>query len=50
MYALETRPNGNPGLVRQLEKAIAALDFDLSDLNESCLPCNESKGPTYTTF
>lgn len=50
MYALETRPNGNPGLVKQLEKAIAALDFDLSDLNEACLPCNETRGPNYTTF
>lgn len=50
MYALETRPNSNPGAAKMLEKAIAALDFDLSDLNEACLPCNDSKGPYYGTL
>jgi len=50
MFALQTQPNGNPGLTKQLEKAIAALDFDLSDLNEACLPCNDAAGPVYKTF
>lgn len=50
MYALQNQQNGNPGMIKKAEKAIEALDFDLSDLNEACLPCNESKGPTYTTF
>lgn len=49
-FALLTKPDGNPGMAKQLEKAIAALDFDTSDLNEACLPCNETSGPTYTTF
>lgn len=50
MFALQTQPNGNPGLTKQLEKAIAALDFDLSDLDEACLPCGDNSGPVYKTF
>lgn len=49
-YALETKPNGNVGAVKSLEKAIAALDFDTSDLNEACLPCDNTSGPDYVTF
>jgi hypothetical protein len=32
------------GLVSQLNKAIEALSFDFSDLNELCLPCNNPRG------
>lgn len=35
--------NMNRGLVAEVDKSIAALDFDLSNLNRVCLPCNESK-------
>lgn len=43
-YALYgNKENFNKGLIADAEKAIAALDFDLSNLNRVCLPCNESK-------
>jgi hypothetical protein len=49
-FALLNKPDGNPGKVKELDKSIAALDFDTSDLNEACLPCNNSQGPTYTSI
>jgi hypothetical protein len=51
MYALETRPNSNPGMRKQLDTAIEEMDFDTSDLNEACLPCKDSGyGPTYSNI
>jgi hypothetical protein len=50
IYSLETKPNSNPGLKKLLDKAIEALDFDLSDFNEACLPCNNNSGPEYGTI
>ncbi|GGG97330.1 hypothetical protein [Pedobacter zeae] len=41
-YALNgSKENYNIGLYKELSKAIDALDFDLSNLNSICLPCNE---------
>jgi hypothetical protein len=47
LYELDNRPSGSPGSLKLLEKAIAAVNFDLSDLNDVCLPCNDSKGPSW---
>lgn len=44
MYALNNKDNYTPGAEKKLEKAIAAISFDLSDLNEACLPCNDKGG------
>jgi hypothetical protein len=49
-FELLNKPDGNLGEIAKLEKAIQALNFDFSDMNEACLPCNNSNGPTYTTF
>lgn len=43
LFALDNRDNYTPGLTQQLDKAIKALDFDMSGLGE-CLPCKESRG------
>lgn len=49
-FALLNKPDGNPGVIKKLEKSVAELDFDTSDLNEACLPCDEGHGPVYTSF
>lgn len=49
-FALLNKPDGNAGKIKEKDKAIEALDFDTSDLNEACLPCNNSYGPTYTSI
>lgn len=38
------------GLRKELQDAIDGLDFDLSNLNSSCLPCNNGRGITYTSY
>lgn len=38
IHALSNGDNFTPGAQRRLEKIIGALSFDLSDLNDSCLP------------
>lgn len=48
LFALDNRDNFTPGLTQQLEKAIKALDFDMSGLGE-CLPCKEPRGVRYTS-
>jgi hypothetical protein len=40
-YALGNRENNTPGAETKLERALKAVSFDLSDLNEACLPCND---------
>lgn len=41
MFELNSR---KPSAVTRLDNAIKAISFDLSDLNESCLPCNNKGG------
>jgi hypothetical protein len=45
LYELNNKDGSNARI--RLEKSIKAIGFDLSDLNESCLPCNEKWGPTW---
>lgn len=49
-FALLNKADGNAGVIKKLEKEVAALDFDFSDLNELCLPCNNPQGPVYTNI
>lgn len=39
LVELNNRPNGQPGLLSRLEKALGALDVDLSGISKPCLPC-----------
>jgi hypothetical protein len=41
MFELNSR---KPSAVKRLDDAIKAISFDVSDLNESCLPCNDKGG------
>lgn len=50
MYELNNKPDYTPGAVKKLEKALAALSFDLTGLNGECLPCADRKGPTWGAF
>ncbi len=47
MYALNNKDNNTPGVLKQLEKAKAAINIDTSDLNSDCLPCANNKGPSW---
>lgn len=38
-YELDNKENNTPGLISKAEKALKALEFDLSDLSSVCLPC-----------
>lgn len=44
MFELNNKDNNTPGALKKLEKALAALDFDLSDLHSDCLPCSNKYG------
>jgi hypothetical protein len=46
LYDLDNRP-GTDGYIKKLEKTLAALSFDLSELNAACLPCEQSNGPSW---
>lgn len=50
LFALDNRENGSVGARKELQNAINALSFDFSDLNSSCLPCNQSKGVRHTAI
>lgn len=41
-YALENKENNTKGVIRELEDAIKNVSFDLSSINEVCLPCNDA--------
>jgi hypothetical protein len=36
-----------PSIISKLDDAIAAIKFDVSDLNEACLPCDMKNGVTW---
>jgi len=38
-FALGNKDNGQPGMLTELEKAIKGLNFNTSDLDKVCLPC-----------
>lgn len=40
MYALEDRDNRSPGMKTELDKMVKALSFNLSGINQRCLPCD----------
>jgi hypothetical protein len=44
LVELNNRPDYQPGLLSKLEKAIAALDVDLSGVSPRCLPCQPKTG------
>lgn len=46
LVELNNRPDYQPGLLAKLEKALGALDVDLSGVSPKCLPC-EKKGSGY---
>lgn len=50
MYALNNKDNNTPGVSSKLEKCIKALSFDISDLNDACLPCDQKYGSNWTTL
>lgn len=49
IYALNDRENKH-GISTKLDRAIKAVTFDFSDLNDICFPCNNKNGVTYGTF
>jgi hypothetical protein len=49
IYSLNNKDNNTPGAVKRLDMAIDAISFDLSDLNEACLPCNDKAGSTWSS-
>lgn len=46
LLELNNRPDYQPGLLSKLEKALGALDVDLSGVSKPCLPCTTAKGVT----
>lgn len=41
-YALNVKENYSPGLYKELEKAVKAVNFNFSGVNPECLPCQSS--------
>ena len=41
---LNNRPDYQPGLLSKLDKALGALDVDLSGISKPCLPCSKPSG------
>jgi len=50
MYALNNKDNNTPGVSSKFEKAIKALSFDISDMNDACLPCDQKYGSNWATI
>lgn len=50
LFELNKPDNKEYSAYSVLDRAIQAISFDLSDLNESCLPCNEKKGGTWAAI
>lgn len=50
MFALNNKDNYTPGAEKKLEMSLKALSFDISDLNDACLPCNQKYGANWTTI
>lgn len=50
MYALNNKDNYTPGAEKKLEMSLKALSFDINDLNDACLPCNDKYGSNWTTL
>lgn len=48
MYELDNRENNSLGKKAEYEKAVKAVDVDLSDLNSVCLPCLDRWAPNTT--
>lgn len=44
LVELNNRPDFQPGLLSKLDKALAALDVDLSGISPICLPCAKTSG------
>lgn len=41
-YALENKENHTKGAIKELEDAVKNVSFDLSGMNNVCLPCNDA--------
>ncbi len=50
IFELGNKENNTPGAAKRLEMSLKALSFDLSDLNEACLPLNMERGANWTTI
>lgn len=50
LFELNKPDNKEYSAYKVLENAIGAISFDMSDLNESCLPCNEKRGGTWSAI
>lgn len=49
-YELNNKDNNTPGATKRLENAIKALSFDISDMNDACLPCDQHLGSNWTSI
>lgn len=50
IFELNNKDNYTPGATSRLEKSIKALSFDISDMNDACLPCDNKYGSTWGTI
>lgn len=50
MYELNNKDNYTPGAVKRLENALKAVSFDISDMNDACLPCDQKYGSNWTNI
>jgi hypothetical protein len=44
LVELNNKPDHQPGLLSKLDKALGALDVDLSGISRPCLPCTKTNG------
>lgn len=49
LYELNNKDNNTPGASKRLDNALKAVSFDVSDLNDACLPCNQKYGSNWAT-
>lgn len=49
LFALQRKdsPGGGGGIIEDLAAAVKATDFDFSDMDSICLPCNNANGPSW---
>ncbi len=49
-HELQSTKTGGGGFISMLKKEIEAVDFEMSELNSSCLPCKNKGGVRYSSI
>lgn len=49
IFELGNKDNNTPGANTRFEKSLKAMSFDISDMNDACLPCDNKYGSNWSS-